>query len=155
MSFCEFVTKQGKPCKNGSNCHLHCNETETCSICLNPARKTRGVKDLRCGHRFHKKCINGWASKGGDTCPMCRKPLDESKFRVSVTIENTERNTTNTWPLPSFSITTLLEGLGLEDFTFGTSEIRMNLENDHDMESFMNELGIRIANFDTLILDTE
>jgi hypothetical protein len=155
MSFCTSVTKQGKPCKNGLNCHLHCNETETCSICLNPARKTRGVKDLRCGHRFHRKCINEWAVKGGGTCPMCRKPIDESKFKVSITIENTEQNITNTWPLPTFSVSSLLNGLGFDDFSFGMSEIRMDIDTNDDMELFMRDLGIRISDFDSLIFNTE
>ena len=156
MAFCNSVTVQGNPCKNGPNCHLHSKiETESCSICLNPARKTRGVKDLRCGHRFHKKCIDSWMEKGGNTCPMCRKTIDESKFKVSIMIENTEFNTQNTWPLPNFSISALLNGLGVEDFNFGTSEIRMNLESNEDMEILMRDLGIRITDFDALIFDTE
>ncbi len=155
MSFCKSVTKQGKPCKNGLNCHLHCNETETCSICLNPARKTRGVKDLRCGHRFHKKCINEWSAKGGGTCPMCRKPIDESKFKVSITIENTEEGVTNTWPLPTFSVSALLGGLGIDEFNFGMTEILMNIETDDDMEAFLRDLGVRVSDLDTLILNTE
>ena len=141
--------------KKSINCHLHCNETETCSICLNPARKTRGIKDLRCGHRFHKKCINEWAVKGAGTCPMCRKPIDESKFKVSITIENTEQSTINTWPLPAFSVTSLLSGLGFEDFNIGMSEIRMNIETNDDMNLFMRDLGRRISDLDSLIFDTE
>jgi hypothetical protein len=71
-------------------------------------------------------------------------------------IENTEQSISNTWPLPNFSITTFLQGLGLEDFNFGeTSEFQMELENDHDMQVFMRDLGIRISNLDALILDTE
>jgi hypothetical protein len=155
MSVCTSITKQGKPCKNGLNCHLHNNETESCSICLNPARKTRGVKDLRCGHRFHKKCINEWVEKGGNTCPMCRKSIDETKFKVSIRIENTEHNVTNTWPLPSFSISALMNGLNMEEFHFGTSEIRMNLDTSEDFELFIRDLGIRITDLDALIFDTE
>lgn len=155
MSFCESVTRQGKPCRNGPKCHLHSNEPEACSICLNPARKTRGVKDLRCGHRFHKKCIDEWSIKGGNTCPMCRKPFDESKYKVSIIIENTERSTANTWPLPNFSITNLLGNLGIDDFNFGTSELRMNLETHDDMELLLGDLGIRISDLDSFVFDTE
>jgi len=156
MAFCNSPTRQGHPCKNGKNCHVHCQEIESCSICLNPARKTRGVKDLRCGHRFHNKCIGAWVEKGGNTCPMCRKAIDESKFKVSIMIENTEQSISNTWPLPNFSITTFLQNLGLDDFNFGTpSEFQMNLETDDDMQDFIRDLGISISNLDTLVLDAE
>ena len=155
MPICSSLTRQGVPCKNGQNCHLHCDDTVSCSICLNPARKTRGVKDLKCGHRFHKKCINDWLRTGSDTCPMCRKPIDESKFKVSIIIENTEERVTNTWPLPAFSVTALLNGLGMEDFQFGTSEIHMDIDTNEDMRTVLRDLGIRISNLDTLVLDTE
>jgi len=155
MSLCNSVTIQGTPCKNGRNCHLHCNEPESCSICLNPARKTRGVKDLRCGHRFHKKCIDEWSVRGGNTCPMCRKTIDESKYRVSIIIENTERNATNTWELPDFSVASLFGGLGLDELNFRESEIRMDVDSRHDMETIMRDLGIRISDLDSFIFDTE
>ena len=157
MSFCETLTRQGQPCKNGATCHVHTNETVACSICLNPARKTRGVKDLRCGHRFHKKCINEWSLKGGNTCPMCRKAIDESKYKVSITIENTEHRLANTWPLPNFSISSLLSGLGvgIDDFNFEMSEINMNIDSTNDMDVLMSDLGIRIPDLDSFVFDTE
>lgn len=155
MSFCNSVTSQGKPCKNGPNCHLHCNEPESCSICLNPARKTRGVKDLRCGHRFHKKCINEWSNRGGNTCPMCRKTIDESKYKVSIIIENTEQNTSNMWDMPNFSVSSFLDTLGVEDFSVGSYEIRMDVDNRLDMAALMRDLGVRIADLDSFVFDTE
>jgi hypothetical protein len=87
---------------------------------------------------------------------MCRKPIDESKYKVSITIENTEEGVTNTWPLPTFSVTSLLGGLGFDfDDFFRMSEIQMNIETDEDMELFMRDLGIRISNLDTLVFDAE
>lgn len=155
MSYCDSVTKQGKRCKNGLNCHLHNNEIETCSICLNPARKTRGVKDLQCGHRFHKKCISDWSNKGGHTCPLCRKPFDDSKFKVSITIENTEYNVMNTLPLSALSISSLFSGLDTDYFNIGVTDIQMQIDNDHDMELFLRDLGIRVTDLNTLIFDAE
>jgi hypothetical protein len=155
MSFCNSMTNQGKPCKNGANCHLHSSEPESCSICLNPARKTRGVKDLRCGHRFHAKCIQEWSARGGNTCPMCRKSMDDSKYKVSIRIENTEQNISNAWDLPDFSVTSLFGDLGLDDLNFTTSEVNMNVNNMRDMEEIMRDLGIRIANLDSFIFDAE
>jgi hypothetical protein len=94
--------------------------------------------------------------KGGNTCPMCRHNIDVSKFKVSIKIENTEQQITNTWPLSHLSISALLNGLGLEDLNLNfDTEIRMNLENNTDMELFMRDLGIRVADLDSLVLNTE
>jgi hypothetical protein len=70
-------------------------------------------------------------------------------------IENTDRNTSNTWELPNFSVASLLSGLGLDEFNFRESEIRMDVDTSHDMETLMRDLGIRIADLDSFILDTE
>lgn len=42
-----------------------------CSICLCPV-PTRASKQLKCGHRFHRRCIRKWFGRGSLTCPMCR-----------------------------------------------------------------------------------
>ena len=42
-----------------------------CSICMDEMFDTDAV-NLRCGHLFHKKCINYW-KKG---CPLCRGPIN-------------------------------------------------------------------------------
>jgi hypothetical protein len=71
-------------------------------------------------------------------------------------IENTEQSISNTWPLPSFSIASFLQGLGMDNTgLLGLTELRMNLDTDDDMEMFMRDLGVRIADFDSLIFDTE
>lgn len=48
---------------------------ETCTICLYGFCKSSKdhVKVLKCGHRFHKSCINGWL-KYNVECPLCREP---------------------------------------------------------------------------------
>jgi hypothetical protein len=70
-------------------------------------------------------------------------------------IENTERNTSNTWELPNFSVSSLLSGLGLDEFNFRESEIRMDIDSQRDMETLMRDLGIRISDLDSFIFDTE
>ena len=153
--FCNFTTGQGKPCKNGPNCHLHASETVTCSICLNPARKTRGVKDLTCGHRFHKRCIDEWCQRS-ESCPMCRTAIPKSKYKVSITIENTEQSVSNTLPIDETAAAFLLYSLRMvEDYDFGTTVFNMDIDSDRDMEIFIRDLGIGIANLDSLVFHTE
>ena len=41
-----------------------------CNICLDSIEKN--LKKLKCGHCFHKSCINQWLEKKND-CPYCRK----------------------------------------------------------------------------------
>lgn len=40
-----------------------------CAICLDTLY--RDMKELECGHKFHKLCIDAWFSRG-TTCPLCR-----------------------------------------------------------------------------------
>lgn len=50
-----------------------CTDKE-CSICLQVYLKNEGYRDLRCGHRFHKRCVDRWFKSGSNTCPLCREP---------------------------------------------------------------------------------
>ena len=43
-------------------------ECPICYECMN----TRTTKKLKCGHAFHKHCIDRWAQEQC-TCPYCRK----------------------------------------------------------------------------------
>ena len=80
-------------CEYHLNCYLiiqnetHCmkcgdkiNKTEDdyddCSICLEKLKK--GVVKTKCGHKFHKNCINSWKQIGrgnNHKCPNCRGNL--------------------------------------------------------------------------------
>ena len=48
-------------------------EPDVCSICLSEL----GTSDekMKCGHRFHAKCLLDWALKGNLTCPLCMANL--------------------------------------------------------------------------------
>ena len=49
-------------------------EEDNCPICLNPL--TAGaVQRTKCGHLFHKKCLDQLEENGFDTCPICRASL--------------------------------------------------------------------------------
>lgn len=45
-----------------------------CPICLDDSELDWDT--ARCGHRFHKTCLNTWSEiYGHPFCPMCRAPL--------------------------------------------------------------------------------
>ena len=44
-------------------------ENEKCSICWEADCDWK----LHCAHKFHIQCIQIWANKGRDTCPLCRR----------------------------------------------------------------------------------
>lgn len=147
--FCNSLTSTGNKCKNSKNCHLHSDSCETCSICLSNIRKTRAVKQLPCGHMFHNKCLNPWKETGGNTCPMCRQTFDESKYKISINIQNTQTQYSNTIISTMESIAPFLEDIGF------LSEFTVNIDSDQEMDSFLNTLNIRLADLDPSIFHTE
>ena len=47
------------------------NSEESCSICLENYKKNDTINILKCGHKYHEKCIDEWIEKS-DNCPLCR-----------------------------------------------------------------------------------
>lgn len=45
-----------------------------CPICYT-GLATDPIRVTTCEHIFHQKCLDGWQTSGGTTCPYCRKPL--------------------------------------------------------------------------------
>ena len=140
MSLCGEITSGGTPCR-------------TCSICLNPVRKTRGSTELRCHHIFHKKCIDEWKTKGQPNCPECRKLID--KYKVTIRIENIESSESNVFsPMSSTEVLAFVAQMGLiQEFT--ETQLDMNFENDDDINSFFRDLGIRLADLNSAVFNTE
>ena len=44
---------------------------EICSICLETYTKNDIINILKCGHKYHDKCIDGWIETNNN-CPLCR-----------------------------------------------------------------------------------
>jgi Ring finger domain len=75
---CESLTKRGNLCQRNcviglQTCRLHLKWKGECSICM----ESKLNWELKCGHRFHRKCFEQWKriarTKGQDvTCPLCR-----------------------------------------------------------------------------------
>lgn len=51
-------------------------EKNECSICF-MNEPTYPMISLKCKHTFHSSCISMWGSKGGKTCPLCRRTMNE------------------------------------------------------------------------------
>jgi len=116
-----------------------------CAICLSEVRSTRTNPPIRCGHTFHSHCLEKWKGKGKNTCPLCRKLFDVSKFKVVVTIQNNYTAGSNSVSLGSESVFNVMD---LFDITF-------DVENDLDLDSLLADLGVSLSDFDSLILDAE
>ncbi|GAA6217801.1 leukemia NUP98 fusion partner 1 isoform X2 [Lates japonicus] len=64
-------------------------DNKLCLICYEDMRKSGGVQELHCTHRFHKECVEQWLWKK-QTCPTCHvhvsmpKPVYWSSSRTLV-----------------------------------------------------------------------
>jgi hypothetical protein len=61
-------------------------EKDDCSICCTELEEDDNVKDFKCKHEFHAKCISDWLSINS-TCPLCKCDLS-----VNVPEETREKN---------------------------------------------------------------
>jgi hypothetical protein len=46
----------------------------TCTVCFCRIEEGDIVRELRCGHRFHKRCIEGWLKRKA-SCPIDRSSM--------------------------------------------------------------------------------
>ena len=68
-----YITKQeleNFPTKT-ITCHNQC--LQKCSICINQYQKNDVLRQLKCKHEFHIKCIDNWLLNHSVTCPICRQ----------------------------------------------------------------------------------
>lgn len=146
---CGVLTKNGNPCKNTKNCHLHKKQEDVCSICLNSIRKTRGTRKLWCGHMFHSSCLEEWKKVGKHTCPICRKKFDVSKFKVTIRIENTRTDESNIFQLSSQAIFNILDRLGQDEQFLenapAVTDINIELDEVRDLQDLINDLELEIS----------
>jgi hypothetical protein len=115
----------------------------TCTICLNPVRATRQNVPLRCGHLFHRHCIEDWKARGKQTCPVCRKIFDGSNFRVTLTVKNMINNST------------FVQNVEEDQFIFDTLDAFFDIEDTSELESLLTDFGVSMSNLDPLVLHTE
>ena len=117
----------------------------TCAICLSAVRETRSNTPIRCGHLFHSHCIDHWKQQGKNTCPVCRKIFDVNQFKVVVSIQNNHTAVSNSVSLMGESVFDILD----------LFDINFDVQNQLDLDSILNDLGVGLADFDPSILDAE
>ena len=128
--------------------------TTTCAICLNSIRRTRHTPELKCGHVFHRDCLEGWEDQGGETCPLCRKMISGAKYRVTLNIENLDTRTSNSYSIPGEVAQIISERLHIEDeMDQYTTDIMFDVDNLEELAQVLRDFGI--PNSDSFILDTE
>ncbi|CAN1189485.1 RING-H2 finger protein ATL3, partial [Linum perenne] len=74
-----------------------CSDGAVCSICLGEYQKGECLRLLpKCGHVFHKGCIDLWLSSRSSSCPICRDQ--------TVAVTNMDQSSSERIPIPSWSI---------------------------------------------------
>jgi len=131
MPQCESGTRSGERCKNstpGKFCHHHQNQTEQCAVCWSGMTDTTSRK-LDCGHTFHTRCLDRWKRRSA-TCPMCRTPFDQPRYRVRLTIEP--------------------DGQDIEMITSNIANISNLFGIDNTMDEFFTDIRFAVDNFEIL-----
>jgi len=128
-----------------------------CSICLNSIRKTRSVSELPCGHLFHKQCISKWEQQGKETCPLCRRNISNTMYRVTLTIENLRKNRISTINLNFQDIRNILDRLQIsdDDLDMASTDVVFDAADLESLQSILVDFGISGVDIDASILDTE
>ena len=56
------------------------NEVVECAVCLCKIEEGEEVRELRCGHMFHRDCLDRWLGHRNGTCPLCRSCTAPSRM---------------------------------------------------------------------------
>ena len=93
---------------------------EECPICYGTMLYPRLTKTIRCGHKFHRKCIEQWTATNS-SCPLCRTSIEPEipyhlqryiSIPISTNINNTI-NTVNALIAGLANVATMIEAIGL------------------------------------------
>lgn len=76
---------------------------------------------------------------------MCRKVFDVSKFKVTLTVENNDNETSNIISMDEDMIFNVMD---IFNITFEVEDIL-------DLESLLTDVGSSLSDLDPLVLDTE
>ena len=160
MPRCGSCTIDGTTCQNkvkhkDDTCHIHNKEYNKCCICLNPVTKKGRV--LECSHEFHQSCLERWKSEFKYNCPTCRRPFDEPEFKMTIKILSTKTNEELAHTL-NIDENTLdffnrmnINSTSIQSLT----NLELNIENSSQLNTILQDIGISITDFNTLVPHTE
>ena len=129
----------------------------SCSICLNPVRKTRSSNELPCGHLFHGNCIKKWEDRGNETCPLCRKNMSVNDFRVTLTIENLRKDRNSVINLSLSDVEEIIQRLGItpDEMDLVNTDVVFDVDDLENLRSIISDFGVGLSDIDPSVLDTE
>ncbi|OCT51720.1 hypothetical protein CLCR_08914 [Cladophialophora carrionii] len=70
--------------------------TLSCAICLDSLEENDQIRELRCGHVYHAKCLSLWVERGHHDCPLCKYDMLGLKKTVSKAQLSVSRSATRT-----------------------------------------------------------
>lgn len=158
MSRCSAITKKGEQCKlvatDGGCCKLHMTQGD-CVICMESMTR-RTCKTIPCGHKFHTKCIDRWKERQ-NTCPTCRRYFDCSRFKVTLTIEDTRIPSVISNTVDSNVVNTLIPNINSGAITFEnrTSDMTFDISEMDELEQLLADLGTSFSNLNPPHLNAE
>jgi len=92
---------------------------EECPICYGTMLYPRLTKTIRCGHKFHRKCIEQWNATN-PSCPFCKASIEPElphhlRMRISMPTSNINYtiNTVNALIAGIANVATMIEAIGL------------------------------------------
>lgn len=139
------MTKRGERCKNtsttaaGKFCHLHQHQQkeDDCSVCLMQMSGSNSRR-LECGHTFHTSCLQRWKLRSS-TCPVCRSPFDQPRYKIRVVIEPDGIEMTRA----SSNIDNIVDLFGLDTRHIETffTDIRFEIFNEENLLEILREIG--------------
>ncbi|ESQ37035.1 hypothetical protein EUTSA_v10002694mg [Eutrema salsugineum] len=91
-SFLEEFRNKTPTLRYESLCRCKKHEDNECSVCLSKFEEDSEINKLKCGHLFHKTCLEKWIDYWNITCPLCRTPLV-----VVAAAEDQKQLSSNVW----------------------------------------------------------
>ncbi|XP_020115149.1 RING-H2 finger protein ATL66-like isoform X1 [Ananas comosus] len=79
-------------------------EESTCAVCLGQYNEGEEIRTMpRCGHVFHRECIDRWLIRRSSFCPVCRGRVIRRSAEPTITSCWVETGRVGPVPLPSAS----------------------------------------------------
>lgn len=145
MQRCQGTTQKGEQCRRlilQGNCAQHSTLT-SCPVCF--SQLTEGTsRTLPCSHVFHTRCIDRW-KRTSSTCPMCRAPFDQPKYKISLSIHHlaSDRTVRDSYITSNVSQIFQTFGIPMLQPRFIT-DVFFDIGLDEFIEDVFQEIGIRL-----------